>query len=259
MSTNQTNEFDWQALYRLGGVVALLIVLTGLVEIAISFLPGGSAPATTALDWFDLYRSNPFMGLRNMGLLNIIMTVLGLPMTLALYGAHRKASQAFAALAAAISFIGVATFFATNRAFPMLDLSRQYAAATTDTQRAILLAAGQSMLSVGQSHTAGTFLAFFLAELAGLAMAAVVLHGGVFSRLTGIIGLVANTCFLVFEFNASFISGLSAPVMALAVCGGLLTMVWNVLVALRLFQLASARPQEEIISRSGRTAASTGR
>lgn len=240
MTTNEANERSWQALYRLGGVAALLVVLTGLVEIAVSFLPGGSAPATTVVDWFELYRSNAFMGMRNMGLLNIIMVTLGIPMTLALYGAHRKVSQASAALATVISFIGVATFFATNRAFPMLDLSRQFAAAATDAQRAILAAAGQSMLSVGQSHTAGTYLAFFLAEIGGLAMAVVVLRGGVFNKPIGIIGLVSNACFLVFEVCASFITGLSGPVMALAVCGGLLGMAWNVLIALRLFQLARA-------------------
>jgi hypothetical protein len=240
ISTNEGNERSWQALYRVGGVSALLIVVTGLAEIAVSFLPGGSAPATTVLDWIELYRSNPFMGMRNMGLLNIIMVALGMPMTLALYGAHRRVNQASAALATVISFVGVATFFATNRAFPMLDLSQRYAAAATDAQRAVLIAAGRSMLSVGQSHSAGTYLAFFLAEIGGLVMAVVVLRGGVFSKLIGVLGLVANACFLIFEAYASFITGLSGPVMALAVCGGLLSMVWNVLIALRLFQLARA-------------------
>jgi len=58
--------------------------------------------------------------------------------------------------------------------------------------------------------------------------------------LVGVIGLVANACFLVFEVYASFITGLSGPVMALAVCGGLLSIAWNILIAVRLFQLARA-------------------
>jgi hypothetical protein len=57
----------------------------------------------------------------------------------------------------------------------MLALSDQYAAATTDTERASLVAAGQAMLSVGQSHTPGTFMAFFFADLAGIMMAATML------------------------------------------------------------------------------------
>lgn len=240
LSDNNKNELNWQALYRLGGAAALAIVVTGMAEIAITFLPGGEAPTKTVLDWFQLYQTYAFMGLRNMGLLNIIMTTLGIPMTLALYGAHRRANRPFAMLALIISFLGLATFFATNRAFPMLDISQQYAAAATDAQRAALIAAGQSMLSVGQSHTSGTFLAFFLSEIAGLTMAVVVLRGGVFSKPTGVIGIVANASFLVFEVYASFITGLSGPIMVLAVCGGLLSMAWNVLVALRLFKLARA-------------------
>ena len=52
--------------------------------------------------------------------------------------AHRKASQTLAALAMIISFIGVAVFYATNRAFRHVDPSNQYALATTEAQRAIL-------------------------------------------------------------------------------------------------------------------------
>jgi hypothetical protein len=231
------NDFNWRVLYRLGGAAALAIVLTGVAEIAISYLPGGSAPTKVVLDWFQLYQTYPFMGLRNMGLLNIIMTTLGIPMTLALYGAHRRANRPFALLAIILSFLGLATFYATNRAFPMLDLSQQYAAAATDVQKAALIAAGQSMLSVGQSHTSGTFLAFFLSELAGLTMAVVVLRGRVFSRATGWVGIAGNVSFIVFEILASFITGLSGIAMVFAMIGGLLNITWNILSARRLFQL----------------------
>jgi hypothetical protein len=143
-------------------------VLVGILEIAITFLPGGNAPQETVLDWFALFQANPFMGLRNLGLLNILLNTLAIFTYLALYAAHRKEpQQPMAALAAIISYLGIGTFFATNRAFPMLALSQQYAAATTEAQRAMLEAAGQSMLSVGASHTPGTFLAFFLTEFAG--------------------------------------------------------------------------------------------
>ena len=76
-----------------------------------------------------------------------------------------------------ISFLGIAVFYATNRAFPMLELSNQYAAAGTDAQRAMLEVAGQSILSVGQSHTPGTFLGFSLMEAAGIMMSIVMLLG----------------------------------------------------------------------------------
>ena len=60
------------------------------------------------------------------------MVALGIPMYFALYIAHRKVDKEFAMLAMIISFIAGAIFFATNRALPMLELSRYYAQATTE-------------------------------------------------------------------------------------------------------------------------------
>ena len=166
----------WTNLYKLGGVAALLIVLTGLLEIVLTFLPGGYASSDSVTDWFTLFQNNWFLGLRNLGLLNIVMIMMGIPMFFALCIAHRNFDLPYAALALMISFIGVAVFYGTNRAFPMLDLSNQYAAATTEAQRAMLSAAGQAMLSVGESHTPGTFLGFFLSEVAGILISVVMLR-----------------------------------------------------------------------------------
>ncbi len=130
------------------------------------------------------------MGLRDLGLLNILFYALDIPIFFALFIAHRKSSQTLAALAMIVSFIGVAVFYATNRAFAMLDLSNQFALATSEAQRSILAAAGQAMLSVGQSHTPGTFLAFFLSESASLMVSAVMLRGKLFSKANVYVGFI---------------------------------------------------------------------
>jgi hypothetical protein len=244
---NETVAPRWQNVYDLGGAAALLIVLTALAEILITFLPGGNTAAETVTDWFTLLQKNPFMGLRNLGLLNIGLTALGIPLVFSLYWAHRKVNPAFAALAMILSFIGTAIFYATNRAFPMLDLSAQYAAAASQAERAALEAAGQAMLSVGQSHTAGTFLAFFFSEIAGLLMAVVMLRARLFKPAAAIAGIVGYSFFLVFEVFASFApsSNAFAPssdpaILVVAMIGGLANIAWNILVALGLFHLARA-------------------
>jgi hypothetical protein len=231
---------QWKSVYKLGAVAALSVVLVGLLEIIITFLPGGNVPHETVLDWFALFQQNWFMGLRDLGLLNMFLDVLAVPLYLALYAAHRRDSrQSYAALALIISFLGVGVFFATNRAFPMLDLSNRYAAAATDAHRAMLEAVGQSMLSVGQSHTPGTFLGFALTEIAGITISIVMLRSGVFGRAAAYAGILGFSILLIFEFFSSFISGLSDVAMILAMLGGLLSMAWDLLVARRLFQLGS--------------------
>ncbi|MEW5868562.1 MAG: hypothetical protein AB1894_04750 [Chloroflexota bacterium] len=233
---------QWRAIYRTGGAAALGAVLVGVLEIAITFLPGGNAPHETVLDWFRLFQENWFLGLRNLGLLNIFLNALGVLTYFALCAAHRESPyRPYAALAALIFFLGAGVFFADNRAFAMLALSRQYAAASSEAQRAMLEAAGQSMLSVGASHSPGTFLGFFLLEAAGIMISLVMLRSQVFGKAAAYAGLFGFGVLLIFEYLSSFVSGLSGAAMALAMLGGLASMAWYILVARTLFRLAGTR------------------
>lgn len=224
----------------LGGAAALLVVLTALAEILITFLPGGYTNAETVTVWFALLQNSPFLGLRNLGLLNIVMTALGIPLIFSLYWVHRKTSPSLGALAMILAMMGTTVFYATNRAFPMLALSAQYATATTAAERTMLEAAGQAMLAVGQSHTPGTFLAFFLSEIAGILMAVVMLRGRLFHPVTAFVGLTGYGFLLIFEVLSSFVPSSHDAILILAMVGGLSNIAWYVLAALRLFQLGIA-------------------
>ena len=239
MTRSEVGQAQWDRIYKVGGLAGLGAVLVGLAEILITFLPGGNVPLETVLDWFALFREYPFMGLRDLGLLNIILNTLAILIFFALWAAHRHSpDRPYAALAALFTMLGVAVFYATNRAFAMLDLSNRYAAAGTEAQRAAIEAAGLAMLAVGQSHTPGTFLAFFLLEAAGVMMSLVMLHSGIFSKATAVAGLLGFGMLLLFEFTSSFVLGLGNVTMILAILGGLSTMVWYILIARRLFRLA---------------------
>lgn len=229
---------NWKSLYYLAGLAAVSTVLVGLVEIIITYLPGGNVASETVFDWFALFQSNWFMGLRNLGLLNISFTALGIPTFLALYAAHRRTSPTLAAMAMIVSFIGAAVFFATNRAFAMLDLSSQFALATSEAQREILAAAGQAMLSVGESHTPGTFLAFFFAESAGVLISIVMLRDKIFSKVTAFAGILGFGCMLIFEVCTSFVPAMQGVAMIFAMVGGILSIVWDLLAAQTLFRLS---------------------
>jgi hypothetical protein len=238
MTNTESHQTQWGRIYQLGGLAAIGAVLVGVLEMVITFLPGGNVPCETVLAWFQLFQENPFMGLRNLGLLNILLDTLAILIFFALYAAHRQnREQSYATLAALVALLGIGVFYATNRAFPMLALSQQYAAATTEAQRAMLEAAGQSMLSVGKSHTPGTFLGFALLETAGIIMSVVMLRGKVFGKAAAWAGMLGFGMLLVFEFFSSFFAGLNAITIGLAMIGGLASMAWYLLIARRLFQL----------------------
>ena len=238
MMHSENGQTQWNNIYRLGGVAAVSAVLVGLAEIIITFLPGGNVPRETVLNWFKLFQENWFLGLRNLGLLNILLNTLAIVIFFALYAAHKQdRHQPYATLAMLFALLGVGVFYATNRAFAMLDLSNQYATATTDAQRVVIEAAGQAMLAVGKSHTPGTLLGFSLVEVAGMMISIMMLRSGIFSKATAYAGLLGFGFLLVFEFLSSLISGLSAVAMTLAMFGGLLSMAWYLLIARQLFKL----------------------
>jgi hypothetical protein len=238
MTRSEISQARWDRIYKIGGIAALGAVLVGLAEIAITFLPGGNAPHETVLDWFALFQEHPFMGLRDLGLLNILLNTLAILIFFALWAAHRQSpDRPYAALAALIAMLGVGVFYATNRAFVLWDLSNRYAAGGTDAQRAAIEAAGLAMLSVGRSHSPGTFSAFFLLEAAGVMMSAVMLHSGIFSKAAAVAGLLGFEMLLLFEIFSSFVLGLGNVTMILAMVGGLATMVWYILIARTLFRL----------------------
>lgn len=143
----------WKGFLRVGGYASLLTLVLAIVELLITFLPGGNvAGLDTIVDWFNFFESNPFMGLRTLGLVNFGLIGLGIPVMIALFGVLHKFSRGWVLMAIVLSFIGAGVFFSTNRAFPMLVLSNEYAAATSDAQRAMLEAAGTVMVSVGIGH-----------------------------------------------------------------------------------------------------------
>lgn len=235
------DEVAQSTLVRVGGFAALFTVLISIVEIAITFLPGGNLSSITIQDWFTLFDRNAFMGLRNLGLLNILFTCAGIPLFLALFQIHKKCSTTLAVLAMIVSFVGAAVFLATNRAFAMLDLSSQYQLATSSNQKMILEAAGQALLVTGESHTPGTFVGFALSEIAGVLISIAMFRGSFFSKVNAILGIIGFGFLFLFEVGASFVPGMGVLIMFFAMIGGILNMGWGTLTGIRIFQQLKSR------------------
>jgi hypothetical protein len=234
----EVQEASWSKTYRAGAVAALIALLVGVIEIGVTFLPGGTGEGvTTTVDWFKLLQDDWFMGLRNLGLLNLLLTAATIPIFLALFAAHRRKQPAGGACALIVATIGIAVFYATNRALPMLALSHQYESATSDAQRAGIEAAGTAMLAVGQSHGPGTFLGFVILDIAFLLISLVLLRGAVFGKATAWVGLIGFGFLLVFEVLSSLAPAFSDVAMVLAMIGGVLGLIWYGLIARRLSRL----------------------
>ncbi len=234
----------WTGVYRAGGAAALLMILTGLIDIGISFIPGtGSVPGEmSVVDWFTLYREQPLLALRNMGILNVVNTFCGVLVFYALFGMHRRVSPASSGLALTLSCLGAAVYIASNVALPMLSLSSQYAAATSEAHKTLLVSAGQALLAQEDTGT-GSFLSFFLPEIASALMAVVMLRGRVFSRWAGWAGLLGYIFLALFSIISAFIPGQYNLGMGFALVGGPLSLAWMAITALCLLRGEPLEPR----------------
>lgn len=135
----------WRSLYQVGGTTVLIVFLIPLAGIGISYFLGvarATQETVTVIDWFTLFQNHWFLGLRNLGLLNLIAAVLLAPTVLAIYSAIRRDHEAYGAFGTILFFVGLAVYSSGSRALPMLSLSNQCASATTEQQRTLLIAVG---------------------------------------------------------------------------------------------------------------------
>jgi hypothetical protein len=215
-----------------------------LITLAV-YIPANlaSPPPGTVLEWFKVFDDSPITGLFYLGLGDVIIMVLWGPMTLAIYAALKHTYKTWLLIATTMVFVGIAVFLSTNTAFSMLSLSQEYAAAATEAEKSILLAAGQAMLAI----TRGTGQLYFgmqLVWLCGFIFSIITLRSDVFSKATAWVGMLGFGLLVIgiiggghYTSTGSYTAIQAAIIAVQYVGGGLLSLAWYILVGLRLWKL----------------------
>jgi hypothetical protein len=237
---------SWKLLYTAGGAAALVagVIFRRNLGVEISLFSAQKQP-DAIMDWFALLQTNRLLGLSYLHFFDVVNYALVGLMFLALYIVLRRANGSLAFMAAAAGFSGIVVYFATNTAFSLLTLSDQYAAAASEEQRTLLLAAGQAMLAINRfsSHGAhpgsGGYLSLLLIAAAGLMFSVVMLRSGLFNKAAAFVGIGANGLDLAYCLAYAFAPAAVGQTLAVAFipAAGLLFMIWHILVGWRLIRL----------------------
>jgi hypothetical protein len=115
----------------------------------------------------------------------------------------------------------------------MLSLSEQFSLASTDAQRAGLLAAGEAMLAL--SNGTGYYVSLILMSLASLLTSVVMLKSSSFSRITAYSGILAEVCDIGYCIALQFYPVLGIILVSAA---GLFLTIWHILVGRKLYLLS---------------------
>lgn len=221
----ETPDSSWKSLSQVGGIAVIIMFI--LIPIQ-SFIFIASPPPTTVIDYFALFQKNWLLGLLDLDLLYLVDNVLMIPIYLALYFTLKPINKSSLTIALTLSLVGLATYFASNPSFEMLSLSNQYAAATSDPERLMFLAAGQSMLAVYQGTAFNVYYLFNAIAL--LVFSKVMLQSTIFSKATAYLGILAGILMLV-PSSAGLI-GIYFSMSSLVPWT-----IWLILFARRLFEI----------------------
>jgi hypothetical protein len=241
---HQTDHAKWRTLYYAGGVAPLIALFFYLFEFSILFL-GEPYPSNTE-GWYTLIQRSKLLSLWYLNALDILSFALLGIMFLALYVALRRVRRSWMLIALYLALLGVVVFIVPRVLhLSLLPLSDMHAAATTDAQRTIYLAAGEALSQVS-SATPQT-LGFLLLAVAGSIISVVILRSQfvgksvALSKAAGYVGIAGFIAALT-----NYVSRLLAPPIAeiLMPINGLLWFAWWILVSVNLFKLAKKTSAE---------------
>jgi hypothetical protein len=216
----------WSWLYKIGGAAALFSVVIIPTQLIIFIVWG---QPETAIGWFNLFQDNKLAGLLAFELLFVVNAVVGIATTLALYVALRRVNESLMAIATVLALVETVAFIVARPALEMLYLSNQYAAATTDAQSTMILAAGEAMLAT--FHGTAFHVGINLFSLYYLIVPLVMLQSNIFGRVTAYAGIVAA----ILNWGLYVPGGIGVFLFTLSVI--LFLAIWFVLVGRRLFLL----------------------
>jgi len=222
---NHSQE-NWNKLYTIGGAAAIGSVLLIPIQVVI-FITW--PPPTAITDWFSLFQESRLLGLLSLDLLYILNNTLILVVYLALYVALKRANETLMAIAFLVGIVGATVYYASNTGFEMLTLSNQYAAATSESMKAMLLASGKTMMTI---YTGTAFNVYYVLNgIALLLMAIVMLQSKVFGKGTAYWGLIA-------AILMSIPSTAGTIGMTFALLSLIPWIVFSILIARNLFRLS---------------------
>jgi hypothetical protein len=237
----ETKDTEWKSIFRIGGISALIVTAFFLIDMIV-LVACGPYPQT-ANGWFVLLQNKRIVGVLSLDIFVLAGFPFCYPIFFALYGALRQVNKThlMLALATVLAFAGLAIVISTDKTYSMISLSNQFAAATTEAQKSLLLAAGETILST--SSGTGAVMASFFLEGAAFMISIIMLRSGIFGRFTSCMGIVGHGLDLTrIVINLVFgpIAGLawvSTIGFILLAIGGPLQLIWYALIGRRLLQL----------------------
>ena len=177
-------------------------------------------PPTRVEDWLELLQRHPLFAVTELTVLQLPLFVLVIPVIAAICLATRERDAVLAGLAFVLAVVGITVFLATDPVLPLLALSRDYAAAASDADRASVIAAARAVMAFATTSVdVGTAILAF----AWIGTASLTRDSARFAKPTAALAALAGTTELV-AVGVDLLLG-NANILLLELAGAL-TVLW---------------------------------
>ena len=217
----------WKDLYNIGAIASILQLVIVILAVAAFFIWPYAPGFTSTEAVFTAIQNDRLGGLMALDFFLLAGSLVSVVTYLAMYVSLKRVNESLALIALALGLIAVAALIPARPISEIITLSDRYAAATTDAERNLVLAAGESLLALFNGTS--WLIYYFLGPISGLISSFLMLRSRFFKKATAYVGLVTSivACGIL-------LPGLGAILAMLSMLG---YMIWNVQLALEFFRL----------------------
>lgn len=144
MEINQQTDYKI-TLYR-AGIIATTFMVT-MIPVQIAFYLIWPHP-TNIVGWFTLFNNNWIVGLISFDFIYMLSMIASIFLYIALFFALFERHKSLSLFAFIIGLIGLAIYFPSNTSFEMLSISKQFLNASTENDKELLIASGNTLYSI---------------------------------------------------------------------------------------------------------------
>ena len=233
-TSNQTDRLvnpDRKVLYKVSGMSAIILVISYIIIIVLYIFSG--VPPTGGEEWLEHITGHTAEWWSILGL-SVLTDLLYIPVAYSLYTMLKEVNKN--GMLAGLGFLILFVFLDLAITWPnyssLITLSSKYAAATSDAQRATIVAAANYASAVLSSSLIGVYI--ILVPAIGLLIISLVMLKGTFSKITAYLGVVTGILGVISVLGSFFISALGITIVITSI----LTTVWFLFVGYRLLRLS---------------------
>lgn len=228
-------DTDGKWIYRTGGLSGLALGIGYLLTIPVTILIAGGFPPLGVEAQLAFFAEHT-AGWWATTALMVFTDLLYLPLFIALYQALKGINKYLIMLALVCEGLFVVLDLAiTWTAYSsLIIMSGNYAAATSDAQRALLVAAASYPSTISTTPLLGIYIS--LIPALGLLFASLVMRKGIFSKPLAYLGIIAGVSGILAGIGPIFFSQLET----FQYLNASLAMIWFFFVGLRLYKLGRA-------------------